>query len=88
MTVAEAMDRIDSDEFSQWIAYYEDDPWGESRIEMAIAKGNYVRHPKTEFATWVYQPPLPVAEPKKGLAHKVMSIFGAAIAVANARNKK
>lgn len=34
MTVRELLERIDSRELSEWIAYYELEPWGEERADL------------------------------------------------------
>lgn len=64
MSVAEAKGRIDSREFTDWMAYYASDPWADIRE------------------------PIPEAERKAGLAHRVWTAFTGAIAFAEARKNK
>ncbi len=85
MLVSEAQDRIDSREFAEYMASFELDPPAGERIELAIAKGNFVRFKGSKFEDWCYTP---AAERPKDLGRRVLAIFGAAVAVAEARKKR
>ena len=42
MTVKEAQEKIDFDEFKHWQAYYKLDPFGEQRVEFMLAQLCYI----------------------------------------------
>jgi len=55
LTLTDALDRIDSEEFSWWIAQYNKDPWGEYRADFRNAINTY----------WNYIPNVDKADRKK-----------------------
>jgi hypothetical protein len=61
MTVAEAMERIDSAEFTSWMAEYEISPWGEMRSDIQsanIARFAVMAQSGREVSQWAFMPQL------------------------------
>lgn len=85
-TEAETKETVDSQEFARWMAMYEIDPWGEDRIELAIAKGNAARF-GGHLDTWVHAPPEPEQD-RKALGIKIFDSFKLAVMSAEALKGK
>jgi hypothetical protein len=51
MTVAELLDRMSSREFSEWMAYYELEPWGEERADLRQAMTTSAVHNSIQAQT-------------------------------------
>lgn len=75
MSVERAQEEIDSKEYADWLAFYLLAPWGEERIENAIARGNVARF-GGRISDWKYRPPK--KQSFESLWHDVKTVFSCA----------
>lgn len=85
MSERRTKEEVNSQEFARWMAMYELDPWGEERIEHAIARGNMARFGR-QWEDWVHVPPEPEVD-KKALGRRIFESFRVAIVAAEAMKK-